>query len=225
MGAHGVGERGAAHRHAERLENLSRRQDAIGHVRRLRQRISQNPEAEIGVFVGRAGIARQLVFGKKGFQFRGVVVGIGILRISPQQVRRQPWQAGILRGEFAERDLVCPARRNLEVRQQPRDRRVERYATREHRLGEERGSEGLGDRADLIDGVSVGRLAGVERAENHDLALVAVDDAERQRAIDSRRDPLLRGFFHALRQWPRIGRHARHEENPDNRRRDAPTWQ
>ena len=41
----------------------------------------------------------------------------------------------MLCGKLAERDLLAAPRRNFEIRQKPRDRRVEGHASGEHGLG------------------------------------------------------------------------------------------
>jgi hypothetical protein len=109
MGAHGVAEHRAAHRHAERLENLFVDHGAIGCVLQLRQRVAEESETQIGVFVSSARIARQLVFCEKCLQLRRVVVGVGIGRVFRHDVGRHPRQGGVLGAEFLERNLHTTA--------------------------------------------------------------------------------------------------------------------
>jgi hypothetical protein len=225
MSAHGGGERRAAHRHAERRENLFPDHGAIGFVLRLRQRIAQQPEAQIGVFVGRARIARQLVFRKKSFQLRRIVVSVGIGRVLRQHVGWQPRQTRVLRGELAQRNLLATARRDFETRQKLRHRRVERHAPREHGAGQGRRREGLRQRADFVNRVAIGHAAVIELAENHDLALVAVHHAEYQRLIGARRDAFLCGLFHPLGQESCVRRHARHDAYRERPRNSAAVQQ
>jgi hypothetical protein len=99
--------------------------------------------------------------------------------------------------------------------------RIKGHASREHGLRQQRRREGLCYRTDFINRVAIGRLAVIELAEGHDLAVVAVHHAEHQRLISARRNAFLRSLFHALWQRSGVRRPVRHEAYSEKPRSNA----
>jgi len=165
---------------------------------RPRQRMAQQAETQIGVFVTGIRIARRNSYpARNAFSLADRSQRKGQRRLSAAG-----WTAAAGKPECWVPSwpsvISLPPREGILKSGSSWATGVSNVTRREHGLRQQGRGKGLGDRADFINSVAVGRLAVIKRAEGHNLAVVAVHNAEHQRLMDSGRDTVLRRLFHAL---------------------------
>jgi len=125
--------------------------------------VTEEPGAEIAVFVGGAGRPGQTVAGEEGIELPAGVILVGVHGIGGPEVFRYAGQAGIVRRQVQERDFpgsktgdLC--RRGKEVLHRGR----EAEALIRHGPGQGQGGEYLGQGADFEDRLLVGKPAALQ---------------------------------------------------------------
>jgi len=95
-------DRGLAH--VERAEDAVGDEPLVGHARLGGERVAEEADADVGVLVPGARVARELVVGEEGEQARAVVVGVRVGGVRGREVVGEARQAGVLSGEVGEGD-------------------------------------------------------------------------------------------------------------------------
>ena len=136
-----------------------------------RERVPEQPDAEIRVFVLRADVARQRVRREKGVHRLRRVVGERVGRILRTEVRGHARKSRRLRREVEQSDLTPVALGDLHRGGKVfRDGIVEAHLAARHHVGEQGRGEGLGDGADLEHAVRVEGTRGAGRTVRDDAA-------------------------------------------------------
>ncbi len=104
--------------HAQRFAYLSDHQLLIGQIILFGEYVSQQADAEVRVRVVLTDAVADVADVQVFEQVFLVVVGIWIFAVGGREVRRQPRQAGRMRGKVPQCDLLVTVYRGLDARRQ-----------------------------------------------------------------------------------------------------------
>src|SRR5580658_5517841 len=173
-------ERNTRVRHAKGPRDAGSDQALIIRSGAVREEVSEEPRAQVGVFDFGTGVAWQRVARKELIQIVHAIVGVGIAWVLQLQVAGEAWEAGAVGGKIEQRDGFAAPLRHLDIFGKISGRWiVEGDLFAAHHVRQYQRSEDLGDGSNFEDRITIERawIAFGEVAIGDDAAAGRFDDA------------------------------------------------